>query len=219
MLRLSNGDGMISAARHAQQRLAHGSSTNPSGRISGCSGIGIDEGPAITSGTVPPASDVAEEMADQRLAAFVRIDPAEIEHERIAQLERVERRQIDRAGAGSRPQPMIADGRAAGARAATSVSSSGVRNRKPRGSAKKRLERVDVNQRILFRGRHQHRAVGDQRQAEVGVGVAIRPEQHAIVVAAVRAQVLEQPRRVRAVLAEPLLLLVRATPDRRRSDR
>ena len=52
----------------------------------------------------------------------------------------------------------------------TSASSSGVRNRKPFGSAKNAPQHVDVNQRILFGGRHEHRAIGDQRQAEVGVG-------------------------------------------------
>ena len=114
---------------------------------------------------------------------------------------------------------MIADGFPPGARAATSASSSGVRNRKPFGSAKNALERVDVDQRILFGGRHQHRAIGDQRQAEIGVEVAVGPEQHAVVVGAVRAEMLEQPGRVGPVLAEPLLLLLRRSRDPRRSDR
>ena len=56
MNELSYGDGMISARASRSSASRTGSSTKPSGRISGCSGIGIDAGPAITSGTSRPLS-------------------------------------------------------------------------------------------------------------------------------------------------------------------
>ena len=56
MLRLSYGDGIISARAFVSSASRTASSTNPSGRISGCSGTGIDAGPAITSCTGRPLS-------------------------------------------------------------------------------------------------------------------------------------------------------------------
>ena len=46
-----------------------------------------------------------------------------------------------------------------------------------------------------------------QRQAEIGLGVAEGPEEHPVVFATVRRQMLEQFRRIRAVLAKPVFLL------------
>jgi hypothetical protein len=69
------------------------------------------------------------------------------------------------------------------------------------------VEDVHLHQRIVFRRRHQNRAIGDQRQAEVRVEIAIGPEQHAVVPRAVAPEVLEQLGHVGAVLAKPLLLL------------
>jgi len=62
------------------------------------------------------------------------------------------------------------------------------------------VEHVDVDQRILFCGRHEHRAIGGEWQAEIDFGVAVRPEEHPVVFRAVLAQIGEQLRRIRTVL-------------------
>jgi hypothetical protein len=56
MLRLSNGDGIINARARVSSASRSSSLTKPSARICGCSGIGIDAGPAITSCTRQPPS-------------------------------------------------------------------------------------------------------------------------------------------------------------------
>ena len=162
-------------------------------------------GPAITSCTAPSCSALNRmKCCDQRFAALVGIDAAQIQHERLRDAERSSR--TSGCGpAGSSPDPTTHDGGSAPAmRRSISVCSSGVRKMKPAGSEKKLAEHVHPNQRIFFSRRHEDRPVGDQRQAEVHLRIAKRPEQQAIVVAAVIAQVGQQLRRVRTVLPKPL---------------
>ena len=67
-------------------------------------------------------------------------------------------------------------------------------------------QHAEIDGRIFLGRRHQHGAVGDERQAEVGREVPVGPEHHEVELAPVRAEVIEQPGRIRSVLAEPFLL-------------
>src|SRR5262249_8414757 len=150
---------------------------------------------------------VAEEMPDEGLAAFVRIDPPEIEDERTGEAQAVEAR---RGTGGGRVEARTDDGERFSLRRAIADESPllGSQEEKRLRPREKWSERVGVNQGILFGRRHEDRPISDQREAEPGVEIAIRPEQHPVVVRAVRPQMLEQFRRVGSVLAEPLLLIL-----------
>src|SRR5204862_2632678 len=68
-------------------------------------------------------------------------------------------------------------------------------------------QHVDVNERVFFGRRDEHRPIGDDWQTEVRVAVPIRPEQDASVARAVAPQVVEELGRLWPVLPEPLFLL------------
>src|SRR6185369_8375044 len=68
--------------------------------------------------------------------------------------------------------------------------------------------RAEPNDRIFFRRRHEDRAIAHDRHAEVRRVVAVRPEQHAVVLVAVRAEMLEQRRHLRSVLEKPCRFVV-----------
>ena len=131
-----------------------------------------------------PVGDEAGEVLDQGLAPLVRIDASEIQHERIANADAVGRRR--RAHRHRlEPHPMMHDGASGpGTRRATSACSSGVRKTKAARQLEILRQQIEFDDRILFRGGHQNRAIGDERQAEERHGVAERPEQHAVVAGA-----------------------------------
>src|SRR5204863_2399991 len=67
-------------------------------------------------------------------------------------------------------------------------------------------EDSQLDRRVFFCRWNQDGAVGDNRKAKERRVVAKRPEQDAVVLAAVRTQMIDQRGRVRTVLAKPALL-------------
>ena len=169
MLRLSNGDGITSARACVSSASRTASLTNPSALIERMLRDRHRRRAGHHQLHLPPLIGVAEEVADERLASFVRIDAPEVEDERIGEPEPVERREIRAArrriqtAANHRRRP-------AGRRAHRHQRFLFRRQEQetPR-QIEERAQRVDVDQRILLRRRHEHGAVRDQRQAEVRV--------------------------------------------------
>ena len=114
------------------------------------------------------------------------------------------------AAAGSMPEPMTADG-GSGARAALTDHRFLLRRQEQVGARQaeeRRQDRARADQLLVLGRRHQHGAIGDERQAEPRRRVAEGEEQHAIEVAAVRLQIAEESGQLGAVQPEPALLLV-----------
>jgi hypothetical protein len=152
---------------------------------------------------------VRREVIEQRLASLVAIDAPEIEHVLPRDALAIERPPIrrgrrrfqadaDRRGGLQRPAGTSADERFL-FRSQEQVA----------GSRPKELgEDREANRRVFFGGRQQHRALLYERQAEKRWRIAEGPEQDELVLSPVQREVIEQRRRVRAVLAEPFLLPV-----------
>jgi hypothetical protein len=207
MLRLSNGDGMTSA-RAREQRIAHRRVNVP--EPSNPRRVGYRH--VCRSGHHQPCraagSSVARKIVQQRLAAFVRIDPSEVNDERIRDAQRVQpcvigsRGRIDSAANHGR--------RRAPGDAGPHQLLLFLRQKQVAGRTGKVLgEQADVNSWIVFGRWHQHGAIRGKRKAEKSIEIAIRPEQQPIVIAVMALDELEQVRRDRAILAEPRFFLSR----------
>ena len=151
--------------------------------------------------------EILAEILQQRLASLVRLDAAEVQDERIRHAQCSEIR-VDR-GRRHRLDPAPDD---AGWRERTrrpALNELGFLGRQKHvtgGQREQTIDDVHPDERILFGCRNQDRAIGDERQTEEGLVVAVGPEQHAIVLGAVLPQVLDELGHLGPVLDEPLFL-------------
>ncbi len=110
--------------------------------------------------------------------------------------------------AGSRPEPMTHEG--ASGRGATSGNERLLLRREEDESGGQSEEPAEdagaADERVLFSRRHEHGAIGDERQTKEGLVVPERPEQNPIVFRAVTLEELEEPRRLGTVFPEPSFL-------------
>ncbi len=147
------------------------------------------------------------EVIEQRVAALVPVHAAEIQDVGLGDRQRPQDRGV-RCG-GRRIQAHPDDRRGLQRRGRARLDQRRFLRREEDvagGRTEVLLEHVEVEGAVLLRGRHQHGAVGDERQAEVARAVAEGPEQHQVVVASLGAKVLEQIWNVGTVGGEPRLL-------------
>ncbi len=179
MLRLSYGDGTTSAWARAQQRMTHvvGHVAERADarmlRNAHLGRPGEDQRDVCEARSLEPGArslrsfDVLLEVVEQRVAALVAIDAAEIEHVAIGQRQRAQHAGV---GRGWRQVETHADDRRRlERRGRRGLHERGFLRRQeevPGGQAEEVLQHVEVERSILLGRRHQHRAIGDQRQAE-----------------------------------------------------
>ena len=157
------------------------------------------------------AIDERLEVAQQRLAPFVGIDAAEIQHVRPAH----GRRHRRHVAAGSRRGRLESGAdHARGRKRAARASAHEVRFLRRQkdvapGQREELAERAKPDDRIFLCCRHQNRAVANSPDAEVRGVITVGPEQHAVVLVPVRLQVSDQSGNQRSVLTKPGRLVVR----------